>query len=215
MIAQLKGLCEALGDDQALVDVQGVGYQVFCSSRTLRTLTIGQACRLAILTHVRDDHIHLYGFANGQERAWFDLLVSVQGVGPRMALAILGHLSPDEMANALMLEDKRSFQAVSGVGPKLATRLVTELRQKSPAMTVPSVSRDSADLAAPPFASTSSSGLSGTAALVRDLTSALTNLGYDEGSARSATMQVTQGAAEDADVAALIPAALKALSPGS
>ena len=207
MIAQLKGLCEAVGDDQALIDVQGVGYQVFCSARTLHTLIPGQACRLIILTHVREDHIHLFGFADGGERAWFDLLVSVQGVGPKMALAILGTLSPEDMANALTLEDKRPFQSVSGVGPKLATRLVTELRQKSPAIpTSPPGQAGARNVATTPPAS-------GAAALVRDLTSALTNLGYEEGAARAAAMEAVQEGGEGSNIATLIPAALKALSP--
>jgi len=206
MIGQLKGLVEAVGADSCLIDVAGVGYVAFCSAPTLAALSIGQACTLKILTHVREDHIHLFGFADAEEKAWFDLLLSVQGVGPKMALAILGHLDPESLANALMLEDKRPFQSVSGVGPKLAARLVTELKERTP-KGAGAVS--AASLTAQPAPDVGG----GAAALGRDLISALTNLGYDETTARTAAMAALKDGGEAASLDSLIPLALKALAP--
>ena len=204
MIAQLKGLVDNLELDHALIDVQGVGYQVFCSGRTLANLTLGQAATLKILTHVREDHIHLYGFADASEKEWFDILLGVQGVGPKMALSILSQMNPTDLANALMLEDKRPFQAISGVGPKLAARLVTELKQKTP-----KVSGAGASLSVP---SGPTAALTGSAAVLRDLISALINLGYDESQARSAATTALTHMGEDADLNSLSPVALKALA---
>ena len=206
MIGQLKGLVDHLDTDQVLIDVQGVGYQVLCSSRTLATLMPGQSAVLKILTHVREDHIHLYGFLDDQEKAWFDIFVGVQGVGPKMALSILGQMGPSDLANALMLEDKRPFQAISGVGPKLAARLVTELKQKSPKL--PSgVSVSAGETQVSPQVD-----LTGSAAVLQDLISALTNLGYDETQARSAATTALTDLGDEADLNALIPVALKALA---
>ena len=132
MIYQLKGRVETLTKDQAILDVGGVGYGAFVSTQTLSDLRVGEAAKLLIITHVREDHIHLYGFLSEGERDWFEILTGVQGVGPKVALAILGAMGPADLASALMLEDRRPFQAVSGVGPKMAARLVTELRDKAP-----------------------------------------------------------------------------------
>jgi len=207
MIGRLRGTVAQIGDGQALLDVQGVGYLVFCSTHTLANLQLEAAASLIIQTHVREDHIHLYGFETDEEKAWFETLLSVQGVGPKMALAILSTLRPDALANALMLEDKRPFQSVSGVGPKLATRLVTELKQKAPALdTTPAASGARNGAPAGP-----SSELSGSAAVLRDVISALSNLGYDESAARAAA-QTALAEAEGADLEALIPRALRALS---
>ncbi len=202
MIARLRGRIEAIGPDSALIDVGGVGYLAFCSTTTLASLAVGSKGTLLILTHVREDHIHLYGFATGEERAWFDLLLSVQGVGPKMALAILSTLTPQDMANALMMEDKRPFQSVSGVGPKVAARLVTELKEKSPTSTAGHPS---------PATRPGAAAVTGTAALFSNLVSALVNLGYDESSARRAAHTAIQEGDEASDLRALIPVALKAL----
>ena len=219
MIAQLKGVIDHIASDHVLIDVQGVGYQVFCSGRTLTGVGQGQAATLKILTHVREDHIHLYGFADELEKQWFDILLGVQGVGPKMALSILSQMGPSDLANALVLEDKRPFQAVSGVGPKVATRLVTELKQKIPkdqdTGTVPPPTTDSGESASGASAPLAESSLAGSAALMRDLISALVNLGYDEGRARSAAKTALADTGKDggdADFNALIPLALKALS---
>ncbi len=206
MIARLRGRIEAISADSALIDVGGVGYLAFCSTTTLASLALGREGTLLILTHVREDHIHLYGFATADERAWFDLLLSVQGVGPKMALAILSTLTPQDMANALTMEDKRPFQSVSGVGPKVAARLVTELKEKSPTPTAFAGARPSATRLGTPT-------VTGTAAVLLDLVSALVNLGYDETSARRAAQTAIQDGDEASDLRALIPVALKALQP--
>ena len=130
MIGKLKGQIDSVYDDHFIIDVNGVGYLVYCSVKTLSKLTTGEHCELLIETHVREDHIHLYGFYNLEEKSTFSTLQSVKGVGTRMALAILSHLTPDEIAFALATEDKLVFNAVSGVGKKLAERIITELKDK-------------------------------------------------------------------------------------
>ena len=198
MISQLKGQIDILEVDRVVIDVQGVGYEVFCSARTLASLEIGQRLTLKILTHVREDHIHLYGFADAEEKVWFKILLDVQGVGPKMALAILAGLTPQDLTNALVMEDKAPFQAVSGVGPKLAARLVTELNQKSPKIPAPG---------------TGGIAPTGMGALLPDLISALTNLGYEGNTARTAAKTAIQEGGDTADLNQLIPLALRALAP--
>ncbi|HSR55563.1 MAG TPA: Holliday junction branch migration protein RuvA, partial [Alphaproteobacteria bacterium] len=131
MIASLKGLIESVGEDFAVIETGGVGYLVFCSARTLSALPpAGEAAALKIETHVREDHIHLYGFATAAERDWFRLLITVQGVGARVALAILSVLPPSDLGLALAAGDKAALGRAAGVGPKLAQRIVTELKDK-------------------------------------------------------------------------------------
>ena len=130
MIAKLTGLIDSTANDRAVVDVGGVGYLVLCSARTLAGLGPGEETVLHIETHVREDHINLYGFTDEGERAWFRLLITVQGVGARHALAILGVISPDELALAIAAEDKATISRANGVGPKLAQRIASELRDK-------------------------------------------------------------------------------------
>lgn len=203
MIGKLKGLVEEVGQDHLLLDVGGVCYLVFSPGSTLVRLRPGEACALHIITHVREDHIHLYGFAGAEEKVWFETLTSVQGVGPKVALAILSTLSPTDMANALILEDKRPFQSVTGVGPKVASRLITELREKASKIGAGA----SVQMSAP-----TPTAVSGDAALMRDLISALTNLGYDADRARAAGATALEAAGEGADLNALIPLALKSLA---
>ncbi len=132
MIAKLTGILDSAREGQAVIDVNGVGYLVFCSARTLASLPPrGQAASLAIETHVREDHIHLYGFANDAEREWFKLLTTVQGVGAKVGLAILSVLSPTEIAQAIVAGDRTAVARADGVGPKLAQRVVTELKDKA------------------------------------------------------------------------------------
>ncbi|MEA0971531.1 Holliday junction ATP-dependent DNA helicase RuvA [Candidatus Megaera venefica] len=131
MIGKLKGLIESVYDDHVIIDINGVGYLVFCSVKTLSQLAPSEFCELLIETHVREDHIHLYGFSDLEEKAAFITLQSVKGVGTRMALAILSHLTPGEIQVALNNEDKIIFNGVSGVGKKLAERIVTELKDKT------------------------------------------------------------------------------------
>ena len=130
MIGKLKGIVDSCYHDHVIIDVGGVGYLVFCSSRTLANLTPGDSVMLLIETHVREDHIHLYGFYSSEEKSSFILLQSVKGVGTRMSLAILSTLSPDEISYALATKDTTAFSRVSGVGKKLAERIITELKDK-------------------------------------------------------------------------------------
>jgi Holliday junction DNA helicase RuvA len=131
MIGKLKGIIDSVESDHAILDVGGVGYIVFCSSRTLSAVGgQGEAAALYIETHVREDHIHLYGFATESEKKWFELLTTVQGVGAKVGLAILSALSPDEIQTAIAAQDKTLITRANGVGPKLAERIVTELKTK-------------------------------------------------------------------------------------
>ncbi len=206
MIAQLRGRLEATDGDSAVIDVGGVGYLVFCSARTLRGLPrAGEAAALQIETHVREDHIHLYGFADEAERAWFRLLLTVQGVGARMALAVLSILSPDEISAAIAAQDKAALRQVSGVGPKVAGRIVSELKDKAQASALASVTplRPAARDAAPeddaPTAST-------------EAVSALVNLGYGRGEAFAAVATAARELGAAGDLPALIRQGLKELS---
>ena len=131
MIAKLAGIVDSVGPDGAVIDVGGVGYLVFCSTRTLGLLPPpGAAARLHVETHVREDHIHLYGFIDTAERDWFRLLTTVQGVGARLALAILSAVAPDALTLAILSQDKAMLVRAEGVGPRLAGRIVNELRDK-------------------------------------------------------------------------------------
>ncbi len=132
MIASLSGRVDHIDEDSVVIDVGGVGYLVFCGTRTLSRLpAVGEAARLFVETHVREDHIHLYGFFDATERAWFRLLTTVQGVGARVALAILSALSTEDLAQAVGHQDKTLLTRASGVGPKLAVRIVTELKDRA------------------------------------------------------------------------------------
>ena len=133
MIGKLKGTVDSLSEDHAIIDVHGVGYVVHCSGRTLSSLRAGEAAVLAIETQVREDAIRLYGFASEAEREWFRLLQVVQGVGGRVALAILGVLGEAELAAAIARQDKAAISRAPGVGPKLAARIAAELKDKGPA----------------------------------------------------------------------------------
>ena len=130
MIGKLKGIIDAIDDDALLLDVNGVGYHVFASNRTRSSVQLGDGVALLIDTHVREDHIHLYGFTEARERALFRLLTTVQGVGTRMAMAILGQFDVERCITTIAAQDKKQMTSVSGVGPKLAERIVTELKGK-------------------------------------------------------------------------------------
>src|SRR5947209_19135557 len=134
MIGKLKGLIDSYGEDSVIVDVNGVGYEVHCSARTMQELPgIGQPATLSIETHVREDQIRLFGFVTEIEREWFRLLQTVQGVGTKVALAVLGTPKPAELASAIAMRDKAMVQRAPGVGAKVAERIVTELKDKAPA----------------------------------------------------------------------------------
>lgn len=130
MIGKLKGIIDSVAEDHVIIDVSGVGYMVFCSRKTMMQLKELEAATLLIETHVREDHIHLFGFSSVEEKASFILLQSVNGIGTRMALAILSSFAPSELQNAIDNKDKELFRSVSGVGPKLAERMIVELKGK-------------------------------------------------------------------------------------
>ena len=136
MIGRLKGVVDAVGEAHVIIDVNGVGYEVSASARTLRTLSIGQEVSLAIETHVREDAIRLFGFTSEVERAWFRTLQTIQGVGAKVALAVLGTLSPQDLSHAIALANWAAVEQSPGVGKKLAQRIVAELKDKAPALSV-------------------------------------------------------------------------------
>src|SRR5690606_39230928 len=204
MIGKLKGTIDEIGGDHVVVDVHGVCYVAFCSSRTLARLgSVGEAVVLFIETYVREDQLKLFGFLSALEREWFSLLQSVQGVGSKVALAVLSTLSPSELANAIALQDKTAVSRAPGVGPKVAVRIVTELKNKAPAF--------SGDGAA-------NIGLKqelreGIApAPVSDAVTALTHPGYSREQATNAIAAALKNGGEDADSAKLIRLGLKELS---
>ena len=134
MIGKLKGIVDSYGEDYVILDVGGVGYQVHCSARTMQALpSPGEAVTLSIETHVREDQIKLFGFTSDIEREWFRLLQTVQGVGAKVAMSVLGTLKPSELASAVAMRDKAMVARTPGVGPKVAERIVTELKDKAPA----------------------------------------------------------------------------------
>ncbi len=209
MIARLKGIIERIDADGAVIDVNGVGYLVFASGRTLSRLAVGEAAVLEIETHVREDHIHLYGFFDKAEQDWFRLLTTVQGVGAKVGLAMLGILSPDELLQAIAAADKTAITRAPGVGPKLATRILSELKDKV---------GDLALGAAAMGARASGPDGSGQAAMtnaptaVADAASALINLGYGPSEALGAVSRAAGQLGEGAKVEALIQGGLKELA---
>ena len=202
MIGKLRGAVDSRDEDSVILDVGGVGYLIHCSSRTLAGLPpSGEMASLAIETHVREDMIRLYGFAGAGERDWFRLLQGVQGVGAKVALAILSTLAVGELAGAIARGDRTSVARAPGVGPKLAARIVAELKDKGP-------EGGPADLGLP-------AGLAGDSALprnVEDAVSALINLGYGQPQAVKAVTAATDTLGPEAATAALIRSGLRHLS---
>jgi len=203
MIGKLKGTVEEIGDDYVLVDVHGVCYVAYCSGRTLSKLgSVGEACVLFIETYVREDQLKLFGFMSVLEREWFNLLQSVQGVGAKVALAVLSTLTPPELANAIALQDKTAVSRAQGVGPKVAVRIVTELKNKAPAYAGEAMN----------IGLKQELGEGVASAPVADAVSALTNLGYSRDQAANAVAAAMKTAGEGADSAKLIRLGLKELS---
>nr|WP_295745221.1 Holliday junction branch migration protein RuvA [uncultured Acidocella sp.] len=196
MIARLRGIVDSVEDGRCVIDVNGVGYLVFCSSRTLGALPEGLTT-LLIEMQVREDAITLYGFFTSAEREWFRLLTTVQGVGAKVALGILSALSPDQLIGAIAGQDKGALTRAPGVGPKLAIRILTELQSKAGAM-------PGGGAAALPVAV--AKGAAG------DALSALTNLGYKRLEAEAALAKAVEAHGEDAGLDVLIRAGLKALA---
>ncbi|MBO6521542.1 MAG: Holliday junction branch migration protein RuvA [Rhodospirillales bacterium] len=206
MIARLKGIVEDIGDDWAVVDVNGVGYLVFASGRTLGRLAVGEAAVIYIETHVREDHIHLYGFADTLERDWFKLLTTVQGVGAKVGLAIQSVLSNDEVSRAILSGDKGAITRAPGVGPKLAARIIAELKDK-----VGTIALGQNLKAEVGHTATASAG--GAQGAVSDAVSALVNLGYSPSQALGVVSEAAGELGEAADVGVLIKAGLSKLAP--
>ncbi|MCD7110536.1 Holliday junction DNA helicase subunit RuvA [Rhizobium sp. PP-WC-2G-219] len=204
MIGKLKGTIDEIGDDHVVIDVHGVGYVAYCSARTLGKLgSAGEAAVLFIETYVREDQLRLFGFLSALEREWFRLLQSVQGVGAKVALAVLSVLTPGELANAIALQDKTSISRAPGVGPKVAVRIVTELKNKAPAF---------AGDAAAGIGFKQELGEGAVPAPVADAVSALTNLGYSRDQAANAIAAALRNGGEGADSAKLIRLGLRELS---
>jgi holliday junction DNA helicase RuvA len=204
MIGKLKGIIDSYGEDCIVLDVGGVGYLVHCSGRTLQELPgTGQPATLSIETHVREDQIRLFGFMTDVEREWFRLLQTVQGVGAKVALSVLGTLKPADLASAIAMRDKAMVARTPGVGPKVAERIVTELKDKAPAYTNvdPALVRLSGaleDKRAPQP--------------ISDAVSALVNLGYGQPQAAAAVAAAARSAGDGAEVKTLIRLGLKELA---
>ena len=205
MFARLKGTLDEIADDSVIVDVVGVGYLVHCSSRTLGSLPgQGEAVRFEIETSVREDAIQLFGFMDKGERDWFRLLTTVQGVGARVGLAILSVLSPEALVQAVAAQDKAAVARANGVGPKLAQRIVTELKDKVGGMALGPAAAPGAAPAPSTSESTADPGAS------EDAISALVNLGYGRSDAFTAVAKASRRG-EGNDVSTLIRLALKEL----
>jgi Holliday junction DNA helicase RuvA len=204
MIGKLKGLVDSIGDDYALIDVGGVCYQAFCSGKTLQNLPrVGEATVIFVEMLVREDMIRLYGFGTESEKAWFNLLSTVQGVGARVALAILSTLTPSEISSAIALQDKAMMGRAPGVGPKLAVRLVTELKGKVPTI-------GGIDAGVLGLQSALGEGIARSNAA--DAVSALTNLGYSSAQASAAVARVIGREGEETATEKLIRLGLRELS---
>ena len=205
MIAKLSGILDHIGPEGAVIDVGGVGYLCFCSNRTFGRLPqSGGAASLLIETHVREDHIHLYGFIDAAERDWFRLLTTVQGVGARLALAILSVAPPDELTLAIASQDRTTLARADGVGPKLAARIVNELRDK-----VGGLALAATNAAAPAPLTGVDPGPTGEAV------SALVNLGYRRAEAFGAVAAASRRLGDGVKIDALIRAGLQELAQGA
>ncbi len=199
MIGKLTGIVDHVAEDHVILDVGGVGYLVHCPASTLSRLSAGTTASLAIETRITDETIKLYGFSSPSEREWFRLLQTVQNVGARVALAVLTALSPRDLEKALALGDKAAIGRAQGVGPKLATRIVTELKDKAPAMMLRGgVEPDEVRAMAAPRGAEA------------DAVAALAKLGYAPTQAAEMVARAAQALGETAPVDALIREALKA-----
>jgi Holliday junction DNA helicase RuvA len=198
LIGKLTGLVDSSGDDWVILDVGGVGYMVYCSGRTLGLLPpAGGGATLWIETHVREDHIHLYGFADEAEHGWFKLLQSVQGVGAKMALAVLSVLPPHDLVRAIAAQDKAAIARAHGVGQKLAGRIAAELKDKAGGIVLGPVAAANGG---------------GRVEVSEDAVSALVNLGYRRAEAFAAVAKASGDLGRGASVESLIKAGLKELA---
>jgi len=206
MIAKLTGRVDSRGEDWAVLDVGGVGYLVFCSGRTLAKLVDGGPASLVIETHVREDHIHLYGFMDAAERDWFRLLTQVQGVGAKVGMAILSTLSVEEILHAVAAADRTALSRAPGVGAKLAGRIASELKDKVGAIAL-GIAAQGPGAAARPGAEVTATGHTA------DAVSALVNLGYGASEALRAVSQAAGRLGPDVELPVLIRAGLSELAP--
>ena len=203
MIGKLKGVVDSVEEEALILDVNGVGYLVAASARTLRAIpAVGEQAQLLIETHVREDAIRLYGFLTAGERDWFRLLQSVQGVGAKVALGILGALSAEALSTAVVRQDKAMMARAPGVGPKLAARLVLELKDKAPAFAVADFVHGESGLERVPKL----------AKAAEDAVLALVSLGYAQPQAAAAVARISAQLGPAAETAALIRAGLKELA---
>ncbi|MHC5655958.1 Holliday junction branch migration protein RuvA [Stappia sp. ICDLI1TA098] len=203
MIGKLKGQVDEIGEDYVLLDVHGVGYLVYAPARVLQGLpSPGEAAVLHIETIVREDLIRLYGFSSATEKAWFQLLMTVQGVGAKVALAALGVLRASEIANAIALGDTATIARAPGIGKRVAERIVSELKSKAPAFA--SVE--------PGTISVSQQAQAAVTTNVGDAVSALVNLGYQPAQASAAVAAAVKSAGDEAETATLIRLGLKELA---
>ena len=207
MIAKLTGVVDSVGTDWVVVDVNGVGYQVACSNRTLSRMAVGERRALVVETFIREDRITLYGFADSGERDWFRLLTTIQGVGSRLALSILGVLDPDQITHAIAAQDKTALTRADGVGPKVAARIINELKDKVGNLSL------GASAAAAPAAGKAAPGAGGPDnTVMADAVSALVNLGYGRSEAFGAVVAAGRKLGDGAGVSELIRHGLKELS---
>jgi len=218
MIGKLSGRIDYRGADHVLVDVRGVGYIVYVSDRTMAALpAIGQAAALYTELLVREDNLQLFGFTSLVEKEWHRLLMSVQGIGAKASMAILGTLGPDGVSRAIALGDWNAVKAAPGVGPKIAQRVVNELKDKAPTVMAmgtgqASVPQDTVVEVIEPVAAPVATPPASNSSAQAEALSALQNLGYAPGEAAGAVAQAS-GEAPDADTSALIRTALKLLAP--
>lgn len=203
MIGKLKGRVDEIGDDHLILDVGGVGYLVYAPVRVLQGLpSPGEAAELHIETMVREDMIRLFGFGSRPDKAWFQLLMTVQGVGAKVALAALGVMKASEIANAIALGDTAQIARAPGIGKRVAERIVTELKSKAPAF----ASVDTGTISAAQQAKAA------VPTAVGDAVSALVNLGYQPAQASAAVSAAVKSAGEEAEASTLIRLGLKELS---
>lgn len=207
MIGKLKGIVDAIGESHLIVDVGGVGYEVQASARTLRNLKLGEKISLTIDTHVREDAIRLYGFSSEVERSWFRTLQNVQGVGAKVALSVLGTLSPQDLVQVIALANWAAVEQTPGVGKKLAQRIVSELKDKAPGLATAGLTGKGK---LPPADGAAAAG--DVASAQAEAISALTNLGYQPIQAAQAVATAVEITGAGADTAQLIRQGLKALA---
>ncbi|KAA0581070.1 Holliday junction branch migration protein RuvA [Azospirillum sp. B21] len=207
MIAKLTGIVDSTGTDWVVLDVNGVGYLLSCSNRTLSRLAVGERASLVVETFIREERIVLHGFGEQAEREWFKLLTTIQGVGARLALSILGVLDPDQLTRAIASQDKTALVRADGVGPKVAARILNELKDK-----VGNLALGPAATAGAPAGKGAPAAVPGASPALADAVSALVNLGYGRSEAFGAVVAAGRVLGDDAGVSDLIRQGLKELS---